>query len=187
MKIKIHEAQIGDISNLAKVHVETWKNTYQGIVSKTILEGLSCEWSERNFKTVLEKERERARCFVAEGLSGIIIGFAIGGLERSDNLRFKGELWGIYISKEFQRSGVGKNLVSAVVDYLIALKINSMLVWVLKENPYRKFYETLRGKYLGERPIKMGREEYLEVAYGWDDLGKFFLEVTSRETKEKKT
>lgn len=48
-----------------------------------------------------------------------------------------------------------------------------MMVWVLKNNPARGFYERLGGKYLYEKPIQIGAEELMEVAYGWRDLSRF--------------
>jgi len=40
------------------------------------------------------------------------------------------------------------------------------MLWVLRDNtPARKFYATL-----GEKPIEIGTQTLIEVAYGWKDL-----------------
>ncbi len=172
--MNIRKATISDVSGLAKVHVDTWKTAYKGIISDNLLQNLSYKWSENLFLPLLNKQNDEATCFVAEHPAGHIIGFAIGGLERSKNPNYEGELWGIYVSTEHQRKGVGKLLVLAVVTKILGLHINSMLVWVLKDNPYRAFYESLGGKYVGEKPTQIGQEELVEVAYGWSDLNELF-------------
>ena len=48
---------------------------------------------------------------------------------------------------------------------------SSMLLWVLKDNlPSRKFYEAVGGKYLREKPMVIGNQTLIEVAYGWENL-----------------
>jgi len=45
-----------------------------------------------------------------------------------------------------------------------------MLVWVLAENPNRRFYESLGGRFLRSTTITLGGADLEEWAYGWDDL-----------------
>ena len=47
------------------------------------------------------------------------------------------------------------------------------MVWVLKDNPARGFYERLDSEYLYEKPIEIGNETLMEVAYGWRSLDTF--------------
>lgn len=42
-----------------------------------------------------------------------------------------------------------------------------MLIWVLLDNPSRKFYETLGGALVGEKSVTVGETTVVEVAYGW--------------------
>jgi len=46
-------------------------------------------------------------------------------------------------------------------------------VWVLAENPFRNFYEALGGKLIREQTIERWGQEFIEVAYGWNDLAAF--------------
>jgi hypothetical protein len=45
-----------------------------------------------------------------------------------------------------------------------------MLVWVLAENPYQRFYESLGGIYLREWMIDFAGEPIHEKAYGWKEI-----------------
>ncbi|CAN5692951.1 hypothetical protein BH24ACT22_BH24ACT22_11430 [soil metagenome] len=47
--------------------------------------------------------------------------------------------------------------------------VNSMLLWVLTQNPSRRFYESQSGTMLGKRAIEIGGAKLEEVAYGWPD------------------
>ena len=57
-----------------------------------------------------------------------------------------------------------------MVEELQRREFNSMLVWVLKDNPCRAFYERLGGAPAGEKEIEIGGKKLVEVAYGWSDL-----------------
>jgi hypothetical protein len=46
-----------------------------------------------------------------------------------------------------------------------------MVVWVLKENPARGFYERMGGVKVGEQMIEIGGATLPEIAFGWADLG----------------
>ncbi|HEY3313846.1 MAG TPA: GNAT family N-acetyltransferase [Bacillota bacterium] len=64
----------------------------------------------------------------------------------------------------------GRRLVAAVVGELTAGGFRSMLVWVLADNPFRRFYESLGGTYLRSQKMEIGGARLNEVAYAWTDL-----------------
>ena len=49
---------------------------------------------------------------------------------------------------------------------------DTMLVWVLKDNPCRAFYVRLGGVPAGEKEIEIGGKKLIEAAYGWSDIGR---------------
>ncbi len=66
--------------------------------------------------------------------------------------------------------GIGHQLFEEAGKWLSKRTLDSMIVWVLRENPYRKSYESLGGKLVGERTISTGEAGLPEVAYGWDPI-----------------
>ena len=58
----------------------------------------------------------------------------------------------------------------AVSNELLARNIQSMLVWVLKENQSSGFYENLGGTVIDEKYITIAGKEIPELAYTWQDL-----------------
>lgn len=65
---------------------------------------------------------------------------------------------------------MGKQLLSWVAKRFLQHGIQSMLVWVLADNPSRRFYEVLGGQLVSEQEITIGGVDLLEVAYGWPDI-----------------
>jgi GNAT superfamily N-acetyltransferase len=107
---------------------------------------------------------------VAETGTGHVVGFADAGHAREEEQTCDGELYAIYILEPYQRQGIGRLLVRAVARRLLEVQIRSMAVWVLKDNPARAFYERLGGRTIATKPVDIGRRDYEEVCYCWDDV-----------------
>ena len=108
---------------------------------------------------------------VAEAPQRRLVGFADGGLERSHPESGQGELYAIYLLKEFQKQGTGRKLFEASVESLLKAGIHSMVVWVLEQSPYRKFYESLHGQLqAGFKQLNVAGQTLRLVSYLWPDL-----------------
>jgi GNAT superfamily N-acetyltransferase len=77
----------------------------------------------------------------------------------------------IYIRQSYQGREIGRKLMQIVAERLGQLGINSMLVWVLLDNPACQFYAALGGKIVHEKELAVGGKPLSEVAYGWVDTG----------------
>ena len=140
----MREAVEADARAMARVHVESWRTTYRGIVPDDYLASLSVDEREGRWQRILAYPGE-SRSFVSEDNADAIFGFASGGPDRDGDPDFAGELWSIYLLASHQHRGAGAALVARVAEDLIERGLRSMLVWVLAENPYRRFYEKLGG------------------------------------------
>jgi GNAT superfamily N-acetyltransferase len=163
----IREANMGDVDAIAKVHVNTWRTTYRGIIPEDYLANLSYERREQGWVEILKNGD--VFVYVAVDESGEIIGFACGGKERTGNSIYRGEVQAIYILEADQGQGIGRRLTLAIVERLAMLEIHSMLIWVLTENPACKFYEAMGGEKVYEQQIQIGGVQLDELAYGWKD------------------
>ncbi|KKM83278.1 hypothetical protein LCGC14_1311010 [marine sediment metagenome] len=176
------KVNLSDLRGIIKVHVDTWKTAYHRIISEDFLQSLSYEEKEANWRQRLEKPTHGAIIYVAEADQNEIIGFALATLEIYNPIvalleaeRYNGELCAIYVLKEFQRKKIGTELVHMVVKYFILNNIYRMITWVLKESPYRRFYEKLGSKYIGGQFLEIGGRKYSEVAYAWENINKILL------------
>jgi hypothetical protein len=94
----IREAEITDAAAIARVHVDSWRTTYVGIVPTDHLAGLSYEQREQEWHRTLSIPTGLEFVYVAEDTAGNVIGFAWGGPERSGHPVYKGELFAIYLA-----------------------------------------------------------------------------------------
>jgi GNAT superfamily N-acetyltransferase len=166
----IREASPTDAAAIARVHVDSWRTTYAGIVPADYLANLSYARREQFWRDLFSTPTLLGCVYVAAQDTGEIVGFASGGPERSGNALYRGELYAIYLLASYQRQGLGRGLTMAVVQRLLQCGLLSMLVWVLAANPGRAFYETLGGQQVDEKETTIGAAPLLEVAYGWPDL-----------------
>ena len=179
--IRIRAANPADAGPMSKVHVDTWRTSYAGIVPAEHLAGLSYRDREARWVNILTADRPAESNFVAETVACDVVGFAGGGPEREGNPTYRGELYGIYLLEAYQRKGLGRRLVSAVAHRLLADGFGSMLVWVLKYNrPACRFYESLGGERVGRKTIALSGAHLAEVSYGWRDIANLVVEAAAQ-------
>ena len=94
------KTELKDITGIAKVHVDSWRTTYKGIVPDTFLNSLTYESREQIWKRGIEKNH----VYIAENENNQIVGFATGGKERTGKYEaYKGELYAIYLLESAAR------------------------------------------------------------------------------------
>lgn len=168
--VLIRQADVCDAAGIGKVHAESWRTTYRGIVPDTFLDAIDeDEWSERQRRNLADAP-QNVVSFVAE-VEGQIVGWAVGGPNREPKLDHAGELYAVYLLSGHQREGIGLELTVATARWLADNGMDSMVVWVLTANQQaRRFYEALGGEYCQEREAEIGGAHLSEVSYGWSDL-----------------
>ncbi|MGM7701364.1 GNAT family N-acetyltransferase [Pseudalkalibacillus sp. Hm43] len=161
----IRKATIDDVTQIAEVHVSSWKTTYKGIVSDSFLAQLSVERKIEQWTQVIQQTG--GFMYVAEE-NGRIVGFVNGGRRRIEEIPYDGEIYAIYLLSECQGKGFGKRLFEASVDWMKSEGLNSMYVWVLEENSSKFFYEKMGGRAFKEDQLEIEGVKHTEIAYGWE-------------------
>jgi GNAT superfamily N-acetyltransferase len=167
--VTIRAANLSDVAGVAKVHIESWRTTYKGIVPKEFLASLSYEQHEELWCQVLKNPSRGKFVFVAEDQREQIVGFISGGPERTGETPYTSGLDAIYLLAPYQGQRIGRRLAVTLVNRLIQEGMTSLLVWVLAANPARKFYERLGGQLVYETPTTIAGASLIEVGYGWMD------------------
>jgi ribosomal protein S18 acetylase RimI-like enzyme len=164
------QALVTDAAGIAAVHVESWRETYPGMLPDDYLAEMDVRRYEDRWLRTLQDPYRRSTVFVVEE-AGRVVGFASCGRERDGDVRYDGELYAIYLLSAAQGQGHGRALVEAAADALALRAMTSMVVWVLRENAAaRGFYERLGGVYLRERPLDLvACRDVPEVSYLWAD------------------
>src|SRR5690625_872372 len=118
-----------DAVAIARVHVDSWRSTYRGLLPDSVLANLSVEQRAATWRQAAETalvSEGRSCVLVAEDAGDGIIGFAAAGPEREENTEYGGELYAIYLLERHQGRGVGYALASEAVDRLRAQGHESM-------------------------------------------------------------
>lgn len=163
-RVNVRFMMPADATDVAKVHVATWQETYRGIMPQHVLNSLSV--SDR--ATALHRKLRRpspVRHFVAE-IGEEIVGFAIVGPSRDeDSSNDDAELIALYVHPGAQRRGVGQALLARAKGAAKEMGCRRLVLWVLKNNnAARTFFrhnglrqESTRGTYriAGESLVKM--------------------------------
>src|SRR5438128_5360168 len=178
--ITIRSARPEDACSIAKLDVETWRATYAGVLSTSYLVGLSARRRELGWRNVILREPRDVRVAVAQG--DAILGFGSCGPNRGDR-RFAGEVFTLYVAPDWQNQGIGRRLLIALFRRLVAAGRRSAILWVLRDNPSRFFYERLGGHQVSRKPLAVGGAAVEATAYGWRDLPGFLAAVSSEDRK----
>ncbi|TLS49808.1 GNAT family N-acetyltransferase [Paenibacillus antri] len=166
--MKIREANLQDVEGIAHVHLLSWRETYSGIISESYLSNLSIEQRKKNWIWTFNNLNINEFICVAEDLNGRIVGFSNSGKNRNTEYEHEGEIYAIYLLKEYQNKGIGRMLFDFSVRRLRSSGYKSMMLWVLKDNPTLGFYKSFGGTVMGEKMIKIGEQELSELAVGWN-------------------
>lgn len=155
--MKIRRATIDDVSCLAKIHVDSWRAAYHGLVPDTYLSSLDYNRRTEDFRKWIEAGD--AEIYLVE-LKGKILGFVTFGIYRGDNAgqNKSGEIWGIYLDPDEWRKGYGALLYQHSEKMLKERGYARIFIWVFSQNPRaRRFYEAMGFKTDGEsRMLKFG-------------------------------
>lgn len=153
-----------DAAAIARVYVDSWRESYDGQLPPSYLAKLDYGAFERHWRQTFAA---RGWAFVAtEG--DRVVGIASGGRARRQSLA-SGEIYVLYVQSDRQGRGIGRALFDACHFELAKRGHAGTLVWVLASNPARHFYEHLGGKRVAENSLAIGGTRVREVGYLWRD------------------
>ena len=141
-----------EIKGKAAVHYQAWKEAYVGLVNQDFLDRRTMEMSlqsaqwafDNGIATSIAKDGER------------VVGFVDFGHYRLDGLHDAGEVYAIYVLKEYYGKGIGYALMKRAFDALS--EYPQTAVWVLTGNERAiRFYKRCGFEFDGEsKEIELG-------------------------------
>ena len=167
----IREAVLADAAGIARVHVESWRTTYPGIMPQEHLDALSVAERRQKWQSILSPgSADTTYTFVAETEDNEIVGFTEGGGDRSSGPSSQAEIYVIYFLKSQQGQGIGRRLLQTAARHLCADGYSTLFLWVSALNhPACRFYEAVGGV-----PVRTGQRTnhgitYDDIGYGWNE------------------
>lgn len=166
--IIIRNATLADIESVSNLHVDSWNETYAGIISQDYLD---------NMKNNLEKRIQRMknefnlRTMIVVTLNDEIVVFSefVFSNEFSKDLDIDCELCGLYIKNGYKHLGLGSIVFEYVKNLFKEKNKKKMGLWCVKENePAISFYKKKGGAFTKEKTFTIADKEYSEIAFLYD-------------------
>ncbi|ANA82932.1 N-acetyltransferase [Paenibacillus glucanolyticus] len=170
--MQIRYANEHDAEGIAKVHVDSWKTTYKGIVDDRFLQALSAADRVEGWRWKLANMPEDEQLLVVADEDGKVYGFMSYGTEREQKMPHEGELYAVYLLEEIQGQGYGNQLFARLKEYMNMKGYTSLLVWVLEGNSAEHFYRHKGGQEQKRKEIVIGGKTHTEIALLWDSIDK---------------
>jgi len=164
--LSLRQARPADAADLARIYIESWQDTYAGILPHALLAGMSLKGHTGRWRHAIKT----GGVLVAEGPGQRVIGLASLGPARDRGLGLDGEIYTLYVDPGFLGHGAGTGLLHGAFTLLKDRKFHSCLVWSHARNNACFFYEAMGGQRVGERITRLGGSPVPEIAFGWKRL-----------------
>jgi ribosomal protein S18 acetylase RimI-like enzyme len=169
-----------DISSIAPIHHASRIESERGIIRDNDLGRDSIETIISQWDTWLSDNEFFA--LVATNDANEITGFIAYGRVKTRPAQDRGvvpkygaEIYALYVHPDHWRQRVATSLFQAACTHLSEMKLNSLLLWVLKKNKRAvTFYETFNGaERIGKQRVDIGTDSWAEeTCIAWRDIRK---------------
>lgn len=155
--------RLEDQKGMAKIKVDSWQNTYKGIIEQEYLDNLNYDIQESKYIDSFDEYKNTV--LVAEhNDTKEIIGYACFSTEENEFADC--ELISLYLSPKETKKGIGTCLFREVIKELKKYNKKTMILWCIRENKNAiKFYEKLGGIKKYDKMAKIGNKIYREDGF----------------------
>jgi len=166
----IRKAIESDSERITRIHLNSWKTTYESFFPEEIFinQEKSFDVRNKNIKEAIIKDDEYHYIVFEENKK--ILGFACYGKGRGNKYENMGEVYSIYLERENQRKGIGTKLINECFKLLKEDNYTEIIIRCLKGNPSENFYKFIGGKVINFEEGKVGETDIIENVYKFDNL-----------------
>ena len=135
----VRQARVQDVTQMARVHVRCWQETYRGLMSDAVLDDPGFPAArERMWTAYLTDDRYRQNRAAVAVRDDELVGIAMSGPPEDVMAAWTRQLYVLYVHAADHGTGAGRALLEAVVD-----PAERAALWVADPNPraqafYRK-------------------------------------------------
>jgi GNAT superfamily N-acetyltransferase len=137
----LREARPRDATAIARVHVDSWRAGYHGLLPDKLLDELSVAARTEMWRELLDDQSQPA---VEVAVSDAeVVGFVTYGPARdSDQPESVGEVYALYVAPSRWSRGAGSGLLAKATDALRTAGMRAAVIWLLDGNDRAaRFYE----------------------------------------------
>lgn len=167
--LKIQFAKLEDRTEIARVHVQSWRTTYKGIFPQKYLDQLSIDERAAGWYRIIKHSPNDSHLLIARNHNNEIVGFASCGAGRDFGKGF-GEVYAIYLLEEYQKKGIGRSLFQLSLSLLKKEGFKSVGLWAAEGGPAEQFYQRAGGHAHSQKIETIAGTDVNHVMYVWKDL-----------------
>ena len=166
-----------ELCEIAKIHTDSIKQTYIGILDQEYLDSLSYEEYHQTWKSEWKRIDKEIIIAVEDGE---VIGFSM--VLFSSDKKGCGYLLRLHVKKAMQGRGIGKKLLSASAGCLWNMGIYSMQIGVIGGNDRAEaVYRSLGAKYIRSYVNDSGNMKVQHKRFIWYDISELADKTFYRE------
>lgn len=166
MSFSIRAGTCADADAIEHIRRVTWHTTYGEILGPRAIDSATQGFAERWRRDF--KPEANQFVFMAES-AGKPAGFILGGPSREPWPDYPGEIYLLYVLDEFQRQGVGKQLMLKAHEALAATNLTPYFLFAIGEvKAPQAFYARAGGKDINRnKTFSIEGTPLTDVAFGW--------------------
>jgi ribosomal protein S18 acetylase RimI-like enzyme len=154
--IQIRRARAADGAEIARIHVEAWRDAYAALLPAEYLARLDPKIEAARWARHAHSRVENT--LVADA-DGAVVGYAVFGPARGrrnvPSPNAAGEIYALYVETDWREHGVGRALIDGTFARFRERGLGQAVIWCLEGNfAGRGFYQRLGGALIPESRIE---------------------------------
>ena len=164
----IREATDADMPAVGRLHIDSWRTTYAGLLPQGFLDRLTYAEREHRWRNWLRDDDGRRLLLVAVD-GGEVVGFVAGWPEPEGEPHIV-EVAALHVARSQHGRGLGKRLLARVAARSEQRGFTALSLEMLQGNPTGGFYDHLGGRVTDRYTSVLDGEAVADLRYRWDDI-----------------
>ncbi len=167
----IRAAKAADIPDLARVHVDAWRQTYAGQVPEALLAPDRLAWRAAMWTAILAGGEGPYLALVATDDAGALAALGLFMPATEAPAGWDHEIRSLYLLRHVQRRGIGAAMLAQGRAWVRARGGRNLMAWALAANAgAQEFYRATGAVEIARRVVPAGTASLAEIGFGWDPV-----------------
>lgn len=166
---EIRYNRLEDQEQMAHIKVDSWNETYKGIIDDDYLASLDYQIQTDRYIESFDEYKYNVLVAI-EKETNKVIGYSCFSTTQNEFVPSSDcELVSLYLAPGYTGKGIGNSLFRETIKILKGYNKRNMIIWCIKENKNAiKFYQKLGGNKITEKYAKIGSRVYPEYGFMFD-------------------
>ncbi|GEM_PF-4727342 len=170
MNIEIRPVTRNDISEMAKININSWRDDYRNIVPDKVLEELEPEEKSRSLENWLFADSNDIRLAYGAFLDDLMVGYITASLTEDIDSEYDVEVNNLFVVKKYRGLGISLKLLYQIASVFSELKerqFTSLILYSWQATASNEYYRKLGGKVIKEQIQDCGGRKLAADIFAW--------------------